>query len=115
MNIAFEHPWANLILLLGLPFWWMARRSVPVLGPWKSWGGLALRLLVLLLLTFAVARPSIVRETDAMTVLVVADASDSVPLRLRTQAEQAVREAVKRKERTEDRWGAVTEIGRAHV
>ena len=108
MNISLEHPWALAILALAIPFWWMAWRSVPVLGRWKCWGGLALRVLVLLLLTFAVARPSIVRETDAMSVLVVADASDSVPLALRTQAEQAVREAAARKERPDDRVGAVT-------
>ncbi|MBM4100611.1 MAG: hypothetical protein FJ260_11815, partial [Planctomycetes bacterium] len=83
MNITFEHPWALAILALALPFWWMARRSVPVLGAWKAWGGLALRAAVLLLLTFAVARPSIVRETDAMSVLVVEDSSDSVPHELR--------------------------------
>ena len=75
MNISLEHPWALAILALAIPFWWMAWRSVPVLGRWKCWGGLALRVVVLLLLTFAVARPSIVRETDAMSVLVVADAS----------------------------------------
>jgi uncharacterized membrane protein len=108
MNITFEHPWALAILALALPFWWMARRSVPVLGAWKAWGGLALRAAVLLLLTFAVARPSIVRETDAMSVLVVEDSSDSVPRELRERAEQAVREAVSRKERPDDRAGAVT-------
>jgi uncharacterized membrane protein len=108
MTVALEHPSALLILLLAVPFWWMARRSVPVLGPWKSWGGLALRIVVLLLLTFAVARPSIVRESDAMSVLVVADASESVPLELRTRADRAVREAVARKERPTDRVGAVT-------
>lgn len=79
MTVTLEHPVALAILLLAIPFWWMARRSVAVLGAWKAWGGLALRIVVLLLLTFAVARPSVVRETDAMTVLVVADASDSVP------------------------------------
>jgi uncharacterized membrane protein len=108
MTVTFEHPWALLILALALPFWWMARLSVPVLGAWKSWGGLALRVLVLLLLTFAVARPSVVRESDAMSVLVVEDASDSVPLGLRDRAERAVREAVARRERTDDRVGAVT-------
>lgn len=108
MNIAFEHPWALAILALALPFWWMARRSVPVLGAWKAWGGLALRVVVLLLLTFAVARPSIVRETDAMSVLVIEDSSDSIPRELRERAEQAVRDAVQRKERIEDRAGAVT-------
>jgi hypothetical protein len=108
VTVTLEHPVALAILLLAIPFWWMARRSVAVLGPWKAWGGLALRIVVLLLLTFAVARPSIVRETDAMTVLVVADASDSVPLELRTSADRSVREAVLRKERPEDRVGAVT-------
>ena len=108
MNVTFEHPLALAILALALPFWWMSWRSVPVIGRWKAWGGLALRILVLLCLTVAVARPSIVRETDAMSVLVVADSSDSIPLALRTQAEKAVREAVARKERPEDRIGAVT-------
>ena len=108
MTLAFEHPLALGILLLAIPFWWMARRSVAVLGPAKAWGGLALRIVVLMLLAFAIARPSVVRETDAMTVLVVADASDSVPLELRTRADRAVREAVARKERAEDRTGVVT-------
>lgn len=108
MTIAFEHPWALLILLLALPLAWMARRSVPVLGRWKTYGGLTLRVLVLLLLAFALARPSFVRQSDAMTVLVVADESDSVPLNLRKQAEESVREAVGRKERADDRVGVVT-------
>jgi hypothetical protein len=108
MTVAFEHPLALVILALAIPFWWMARRSVAVLGPWKAWGGLSLRVVVLFLLAFAIARPSIVRETDAMTVLVVADASDRVPLELRTRADRAVRDAVARKERPEDRTGVVT-------
>jgi uncharacterized membrane protein len=108
MTVTFEHPWALLILALALPFWWMARRSVVVLGSWKAWGGLALRVVVLLLLTFALARPSIVRESDAMTVLVVEDASDSVPPAIREGAERAVRDAVARRERRDDRVGAVT-------
>jgi len=65
VTVTLEHPVALAILLLAIPFWWMARRSVAVLGPWKAWGGLALRIVVLLLLTFAVARPSIVRETPS--------------------------------------------------
>ncbi|MBL9141051.1 MAG: VWA domain-containing protein, partial [Phycisphaerae bacterium] len=108
MNIVLEHPWALLILLLVLPLALMAMRSRAVLGPGKAWGGLAIRVLVLLLLTFALAQPSIVRESDAMSVLVVSDASDSVPLALRTSADVAVREAVMRKDNPLDRVGLVT-------
>ncbi|MFO0963048.1 MAG: VWA domain-containing protein [Phycisphaerales bacterium] len=108
MNLTFEHPWALLLLLLALPLAWMAWRSVRVLGAWKSYGALALRIVVLLLLTFALSRPSFVRESDAMSVLVVADESDSVPLALRRKAEESVREAVGRKPREDDRVGVVT-------
>ena len=43
MTATLEHPVALAILLVAIPFWWMARRSVAVLGAWKAWGGLALR------------------------------------------------------------------------
>lgn len=115
MNVVFEHPWALLILALAPLLALMAWRSAPVLGRVKAWGGLALRLAVLLLLTFALSQPSIVRESDAMSVLVVADSSDSVPLSLRTRADSAVAEAAKRKERTEDRIGAVTTARNATI
>jgi uncharacterized membrane protein len=108
MQLSFEHPWALAILALALPLAWMAWRSRAVLGPFKTWGGLALRLLVLALLACALGRPSFVRESDAMSVLVLADESDSVPLALRQQSEAAVREAVGRKPREEDRVGVVT-------
>ncbi len=108
MSVAFEHPWALLILLLTVPFALMAWRSSAVLGPVKAWGGLTLRVLVLLLLTFALAQPSLVRQSDAMSVLVVADSSDSVPLALRKQFDTAVAQAAKRKDNPEDRVGVVT-------
>ena len=108
MSITFEHPWALLILVLVVPLAFMARRSAAVLGPGKAWGGLALRVLVLLLLTFALAQPSLVRQTDAMSVLVVADASDSVPLDVRKRVDRALDDAAKRKERTDDKLGVVT-------
>lgn len=114
MSVSFEHPWALLILLLALPFAWMAYRSAAVLGPGKAWGGLALRVIVLLLLTFALAQPSWVRESDAMSVVVVADTSDSVPLDLRKKFDTALGEAAKRKDKPDDRLGVVT-VARAAV
>ena len=73
MQLSFEHPLALAILALALPLAWMAWRSRAVLGPFKTWGGLVLRLLVLALLACALGRPSFVRESDAMSVLVLAD------------------------------------------
>lgn len=86
-----------------------------MLGPGKAWGGLALRVLVLLLLTVALAQPSVVRTTDAMSVLVVADASDSIPMALRTSADGAIVSAVERKDNPEDRVGVVTVARNASI
>ncbi|MBM4113132.1 MAG: VWA domain-containing protein, partial [Phycisphaerae bacterium] len=106
--ISFEQPvW--LLLLLGIvPVWWLARRSEPVLGRVKSRISLAVRVVVILLLTASLSRPLLVRRNDGVTSMVVLDFSRSIPTSLRDRAISFVQTASSNRERAQDRVGLVT-------
>lgn len=114
MRLFLDHPWALLALALALPIAWLALRSRPTLSRASVGVGLALRILVLALLVLAIARPSIGWGSDAVSVLVVSDASASVPRERREAAERAIAEAAARR-RPGDRLGAVAFADRPEI
>jgi Mg-chelatase subunit ChlD len=114
VRLLLDHPWALLALLLAVPLAWLALRSRPTLSSASVGVGLFLRLLVLGLLVLAIARPSVGWGSDAVSVLVVTDASASVPRERRDAAERAVAEAAVRR-RPGDRLGAVSFAARPEI
>ena len=75
--LRFEHPGWLLLLLLIPVAWWIARSGRGSLTRGRRATSLAVRAMVILLLTAALAEPSLVRRSDDLAVIVVADASRS--------------------------------------
>jgi len=94
MNISFVYPRALLLLLLvplsvGLAL--MGRRR-PTRA--RFWGGLALRVCLLLLIVLALAGIQLRLKADTLTAVFVLDASDSLPAEEQARGEAIVRQAV---------------------
>lgn len=115
MTLSIEHPWSLLLGLLAVPIVWMAWQSLPVLGGTRAWIGLSIRLLVLGLLALAIARPNLVRDATALSLVVVVDESSSVPRNLLQTAESAIRNGVTRDARPDDRVATVVTASRAEI
>lgn len=108
--LQFERPGWLVLLLLLLPVVLLARRTWRSSGRGKAWTSLLLRLAVVLLLTASLAQPSLVKRGEGLTLMVVADRSLSVPLRLRQRSEELLQKLPETKP-PEDRVGTVV-VGR---
>lgn len=113
--LRFEHPgWLLLLLLIPLA-WWIARAGRGSLSRGRRTTSLVVRALVILALTAALAEPSVVHRSDDLAVIVVADASRSVPRDRLEEAERFVVAAAEARERPEDRLAVVTVAQAAEV
>ncbi len=82
-------------LLLLLPLLWAVVLMTPRrLVPWRMWGSLALRSLILIALIFAVAGAQLVRPVQEVTTVFLVDASDSVSPAQRDQATRYIDQAL---------------------
>ncbi|NBX24680.1 MAG: VWA domain-containing protein, partial [Planctomycetes bacterium] len=115
MHLTFERPGWLLLLLTLVPVALLAWRSLPHLGRVRGTLAAVVRSLVILLLTFGLARPALVRDADAACVVVVADASRSVPAELRERAQTWLQERLQARERPSDRVGVITVAGGAEI
>ncbi len=106
--ITFERPGWLFLLLLIIPVFWMARRSIGGLGRWKSTAVFALRSIVTLLLATALAKPSWEKKGEGLTVTLLIDRSQSIPLPLKTSSVTFLQKAAAAKERAEDRIAVIT-------
>jgi len=69
-----------LLLLLVLPWvWWLGKRSLGGLPPFRRKASVALRMIVVTVLAVALAEPQRNEETDELTVFYVLDTSKSMP------------------------------------
>jgi hypothetical protein len=108
VRFAFERPdWLVLLLAL-VPVAWLAWRSIAHLGRGRAIAAAMVRAAVIVLLAFGLARPSIVRRGEGVSVVVVADASRSVPATQRVQAQAWLAERAKDRPDPADRIGVVT-------
>ncbi|MBT8484591.1 MAG: VWA domain-containing protein, partial [Phycisphaerae bacterium] len=108
MPIRFDQPiWLALLLLL-VPAILIAWRSRGGLSRAKVWTTLTLRTVLIATLALALAQPSWVRRGEGLTVTVLIDRSQSVPMALKTSALDFLTKAVEAKERREDRVAVVT-------
>ncbi|MBM4107172.1 MAG: hypothetical protein FJ257_13000, partial [Phycisphaerae bacterium] len=115
LPIRFEHPgWLSLLVLLPIA-WWLARRGAGTMSAARRWISFLLRAVVIGLLAVALAEPSWIRRGEDLTVVVVADASRSVPQELALDAERFLRLAAEARERPEDRLAVVTTARKAEV
>jgi uncharacterized membrane protein len=84
-----------LLLLLTLPaFYWVGRPGPRGPGRWRDWTSIALRLLIVSLITLALAGAQTVRAADELAVVFLVDASDSITPAQAETAEAYVRQAV---------------------
>jgi uncharacterized membrane protein len=91
--VNFTTPLALLLLFTLLPYAvWIGRRRA--LRPWRDRVSVALRVLILALLTLALAGLQLVRAADNLAVVFLVDGSDSINPAQAAQAETFVREAL---------------------
>ena len=78
--IQFTHPWALLLLVPALAWTvWLAWQSDAFLTPWRRWTSASVRVVVVLLLVFAVAGLQWRHPMEGMNIFFLLDRSDSVP------------------------------------
>ncbi len=115
LPVTFERPgWLLLLGLIVLAFI-MARRSIGGLGRSKATLVFALRSVVILLLATALAKPSWEKRGEGLTVTLLIDRSQSIPLPLKTSSVRFLDRAAKARERREDRLAVITVAKDANI
>jgi uncharacterized membrane protein len=113
--ITFERPGWLILLALIIPVFWMARRSIGGMGRWKATSVFALRTIVIVLLATALAKPSWEKRGEGLTVTLLIDRSQSIPLPLKTSSLRFLDQAAQAKERREDRLAVITVAKDANI
>jgi uncharacterized membrane protein len=107
MNFQFTHPYYLLLLAPALAWViWFAWKTDVQVSPWRRWTALAIRIVVLTALVFAIAGFQWLRPVEGMNVFFALDRSDSVP----STQQEAVREYVNRickEKKKEDKGGII--------
>ncbi|MEE2972671.1 MAG: VWA domain-containing protein, partial [Planctomycetota bacterium] len=106
--ITFETPGLLLVGSLVLPMVLISRVGAAGQGRAKYVGSLVVRSLLLILLAVALARPMVVDRSDSVTLMVVADMSQSIPRDLQRGSERFLTRVEEAKRNEEDRIGVVT-------
>lgn len=107
-SLQFDRPGWLLLLLLVVPAFLLARRSIGGLSRSKVWVTFGVRSLVIVLLAAALSRPVWSKRGEGLTVTVILDRSQSIPLALKESAVDYISRAVELKERPEDRLAVIT-------
>ncbi|MHC4100425.1 MAG: VWA domain-containing protein [Planctomycetota bacterium] len=108
LPLHFDRPGWLILLLLIVPALFMARRSVGGLSRLKVWATFAVRAVVILMLAAALARPVWEKRGEGLTVTVVLDRSQSIPLAMKQYSLDYLQQAAELKDRPEDRLGVIT-------
>lgn len=87
-------PWALLLLLLIPYFVWVGLPRKTAVRRWRENASLAIRLLIILLLTLSLAGTQLVRAADELAVVFLVDGSDSITPEQSAQAETFIRDAL---------------------
>ena len=111
----FERPGWLLLLLLIVPVYWMARRSIGGLSRGKATFIFAARVIIIFLLTAALAHPVWEKRGEGLTVTLIIDRSQSIPLPLKNSSLQVLQKAAQAKERREDRLAVITIAKEAQI
>lgn len=87
---------------------WIGRKSLAGLGSATRWIALAARVLVLALLTGALAEPHLRDESTDVSVTFIHDSSRSVPSHIQKQVDRYIEDAAEDQRRPGDRLGLIT-------
>jgi uncharacterized membrane protein len=113
--IRFDQPIWLFLLLLIIPAYILARRSIGGLSRSKATVTFALRVIVILLLTMALAHPVWEKRGKGLTLTILLDRSQSVPLTLKKESLEFFDRVVKAKENTDDRVAVITVAKDANI
>ena len=108
MWISFEHPSWLMLLAVIAPIWFMAFHGLDFLVSTRAVVTACVRSLVIVLLVAALSQPSLVETSDGISVVVVADASRSIPVATRAAAQAWLQDRAKSRSSARDRLGVVT-------
>jgi len=108
VSLQFEQPLWLALLVLVIPVYLLARRSIGGLTPLKTHIIFALRSVVIFLLALSLARPTWMKQGEGLTVMVVLDRSRSVPHIVQQQALDYLVQATEIDRKPEDRLGIIT-------
>lgn len=110
LPITFERPWWLLVLLLIVPVFLLALRSIGGLSRAKAVATFTFRSIVIILLALALSNPSWVKKGEGVTVTILLDRSQSIPLPLKDEAVNFLKKAAQHMEtrEPEDRVAVVT-------
>ncbi len=117
LPIAFERPVWLFVLLLIIPSFLFALRSIGGMSRGKAITTFAFRCLVIVLLAAALAHPSWVKKGEGVTVTIILDRSQSIPLPLKEEAVRFLRKAslVRDSREPDDRVAVVTVAREANI
>ncbi len=113
--MSFERPEWLVLLVTLIPVGWLAWKSIASVGRPRAIASLVVRSIVLALLAVGLARPSLARRCDGVSVVVVADASRSVSQELREQAQHWLQQLWGQRTNEIDRIGVVTVARHAEI
>jgi Mg-chelatase subunit ChlD len=108
VQLSLERPEWLVLLAAGVPVVWLAWRSSPVVGRVRAIAAASLRLLVILLLATGLSRPSLVHRGEGVSLVVVGDASRSMPTAPLAEAQAWIQATLERSRLATDRTGVVT-------
>ena len=108
LPLHFDRPGWLVLLLLVIPAFLMSRRSIGGLSQLKSYGTFAIRCLVIALLTVALARPVWEKRGEGLTVTLILDRSQSIPLAMKNYSLDFLRRATEARKDPRDRLAVIT-------
>ena len=107
MNFQFTHPYYLLLLAPALAWViWFAWKTDVQVSPWRRWTALVIRVVVLIVLVFAIAGFQWLRPVEGMNVFFALDRSDSVPSPQQESAREYVNRISKEKKKV-DKAGVI--------
>ena len=106
--IQFEQPGWLILLLILIPIWFISFIHAANFSTTRRYASLVFRTIVVLLLTMALARPTVVKRGDSITVTVISDVSQSIPLPQRVRAAGLVQSLIAGRSNPDDQLAAVT-------
>jgi uncharacterized membrane protein len=106
--LQFDQPIWLFLLLLIVPVFLMSRRSIGGLSRTKAYVTFMVRVIVIALLTMALSHPRWEKRGEGLTVTVLLDRSQSIPLPLKKHSVDFLRKAAEAKDNREDRVAVIT-------
>ena len=104
----FDRPGWLVLLVLVIPVFLLSRRSIGGVTLLKAWATFAIRCVVMLMLTIALARPVWEKRGEGLTVTVVLDRSQSIPLAMKDLSLDFLRDVTENRADPRDRLALIT-------